>query len=237
MLAACVTLLVAPVSLQLPPIGHFSDISVAFCLQAILRCERFLSGPSAPPQQIPGRCLMSATTSLTKNASQHALHLLYRDHHGWLTRWLSGRLHCSEQVADIAQDTYLRILIAPQLMGLQKPRAFLVTVAKGLLVDHFRRSALERAYLEQLALMPADEQPPPEQRLQILEALFEVDRLLAQLSQRARTAFLLDRIDGMPQAQIAQQLGVSVRRVRQYLAQAMRCCYIAQFGVDGAGIS
>lgn len=166
---------------------------------------------------------------------QHALHTLYRDHHGWLTRWLSARLHCSEQVADIAQDTYLRILVAPQHQPLQKPRAFLVTVAKGLLVDHFRRSALERAYLEQLAALPPAEQPGPEARLQILEALYEVDRLLSGLSERARTAFLLDRVDGMPQAQIAQQLGVSERRVRQYLTQAMRCCYIALFGVaEGA---
>lgn len=174
--------------------------------------------------------------SAADTSPQHALHTLYRDHHGWLTRWLGARLFCSEQVADIAQDTYLRLLIAPQ-QPLHKPRAFLVTVAKGLLVDHFRRAALERAWLEQLAALPVDEQPGPEQRLQILQALFEVDRLLAGVSERARTAFLLDRVDGMPQAQIATQLGVSERRVRQYLAQAMRCCYIAQFGADDKGVA
>jgi RNA polymerase sigma-70 factor (ECF subfamily) len=181
--------------------------------------------------------MSAAGISSQPPSAQHVLHALYRDHHGWLTRWLSSRLHCSEQVADIAQDTYLRLLVAPHLQQLQKPRAFLATVAKGLLVDHFRRAALERAYLEQLATMPVDEHPAPEQRLQIIEALYEVDRLLAGLSSRARTAFLLDRVDGVPQAQIAQQLGVSTRRVRQYLAQAMRCCYIAQFGVADGGVA
>lgn len=158
--------------------------------------------------------------------------MLYRDHHGWLTRWLGSRLHCSEQAADIAQETYLRILAAPRYAEPLKPRAFLVTVAKGLLVDHFRRSALERAYLEMLATAPVLEQPSPEEQVAMVQLLVEVDRLLDGLSRKARIAFLLGRVDGMPQAQIAEQLGVSTRRVRQYLAQAMRHCYHVQFGVS-----
>ncbi len=165
-------------------------------------------------------------------STRQAIHSLYRDHHGWLTRWLGGRLSCSEQAADIAQETYLRILTAPRYATPIKPRAFLVTVAKGLLVDHFRRSALERAYLDVLAMQPEAEQPSPEEQVSMVQLLVEVDRLLDGLSRNARVAFLLDRVDGVPQAQIAEQLGVSTRRVRQYLTQAMRHCYHLQFGVS-----
>ncbi|MCC5680854.1 hypothetical protein LH497_27895 [Klebsiella pneumoniae] len=37
-------------------------------------------------------------------------------------------------------------------------------------------------------------------------------------------------MDGMPHAEIAERLGVSVPRVRQYLAQGLRQCYIALYG-------
>jgi RNA polymerase sigma-70 factor (ECF subfamily) len=35
----------------------------------------------------------------------------------------------------------------------------------------------------------------------------------------------------MGHAEIAERLGVSVSRVRQYLAQGLRQCYIALYGV------
>jgi RNA polymerase sigma-70 factor (ECF subfamily) len=54
--------------------------------------------------------------------------------------------------------------------------------------------------------------------------------MLGTLSSKARAAFLYSRLDGMSHAEIAERLGVSVSRVRQYLAQAMRQCYVALYG-------
>ena len=54
--------------------------------------------------------------------------------------------------------------------------------------------------------------------------------MLAKLSSKARSAFLHSRLDGMTHAEIAERLGVSVPRVRQYLAQGIRQCYIALYG-------
>ena len=38
------------------------------------------------------------------------VHILYSDHHPWLLGWLRSRLGCSQQAADFAQDTFVRIL-------------------------------------------------------------------------------------------------------------------------------
>jgi RNA polymerase sigma-70 factor (ECF subfamily) len=110
------------------------------------------------------------------------------------------------------------------------PRALLTTIAKGLLIDHFRRSALERTYLEELGQQPQSVQPSAEEQAMALDALREIDRLLGQLSSNARAAFLHNRLDGMGHVEIAERLGVSVSRVRQYLAQGLRQCYIALHG-------
>ncbi|KUM34334.1 sigma-70 family RNA polymerase sigma factor [Pseudomonas sp. EpS/L25] len=150
---------------------------------------------------------------------------LYLDHHGWLRERLQRRLGCLGQAADLAQDTFVRLLAREGELGrLREPRAFLATVAQGLLANHWRRQALERAYLEALAARPEEVQPSPEDQALILETLTELDALLDRLPTRVRQAFLLAQLEGLTYAVIAQRLGVSERMVKKYMAQAMLHC-------------
>ncbi|WP_044874267.1 RNA polymerase sigma factor [Pseudomonas sp. LFM046] len=164
------------------------------------------------------------------SANQHLVGLLYRDHRDWLFGWLRKTVHCPHRAEDFSQDTFLRLLARPDLQPPREPRALLATIARGLLVDQFRRNDLERAYLEELAHAPESLHPSPEEQALVLESLREIDRLLGQLSSKARAAFLYNRLDGLGHAEIAERLGVSTSRVRQYLAQGLRQCYIALYG-------
>ena len=155
---------------------------------------------------------------------------LYRDHRSWLLAWLRRNVACPQRAEDLSQDTFVRLLGRDELKEPREPRAFLVAIAKGLLFDYFRRAALEQAYLTELMLIPEAEQPSVEEQQLILEDLKNIDRLLGQLSSKARAAFFYNRLDGLSHAQIAERLGVSVSRVRQYLAQGIRQCYIALYG-------
>jgi RNA polymerase sigma-70 factor (ECF subfamily) len=155
---------------------------------------------------------------------------LYRDHRGWLLAWLRRNVACPQRAEDLSQDTFLRLLGRDELNEPREPRAFLAAVAKGLLFDYFRRAALEQAYLTELMLIPEGEQPSLEEQLLILEDLKTIDRLLGKLSAKARAAFIYNRLDGLSHGEIAERLGVSVSRVRQYLAQGMRQCYVALYG-------
>lgn len=137
---------------------------------------------------------------------------------------------CPSKAEDLSQDTFVRLLGREAFKQPREPRAFLVAIAKGLLFDYFRRAALEQAYLTELMLIPEGEQPSVEEQQLILEDLKTIDRLLGKLSSKARTAFLYNRLDGLGHAEIAERLGVSVPRVRQYLAQGTRQCYVALYG-------
>ena len=150
---------------------------------------------------------------------------LYRGHHSWLRGWLFKRLECHHQSADLAQDTFLRLLGRDTLNGLREPRAFLATVAKGLVVDHYRRLSLERAWLDSLAALPEPEAPSAEARVLVLETLVEIDRMLDGLKPKVRSAFLLSQLDGLTYPQIAEQLGISLSSVQQYMTQAFGHCY------------
>lgn len=166
----------------------------------------------------------------TGAASANPLHHLYREHHGWLQSWLRHKLHSCEQAADLAQDTFLRILASRestrQAADLREPRSYLATVARRVVVDHLRRQSLERAYLDALAALPEPADVSPETRTLIVEALCRIDAMLDGLGRRARQAFLMSQLEGLSYAQIAVQLGVSTSSVKKYVARAVEQCLL-----------
>lgn len=162
--------------------------------------------------------------SAADTPSQQTLHTLYSEHHGWLKDWLRGRLGCPADAADLTQDAFLRILRSPPLERLREPRSFLVTIARGLVVDLFRRRSLERQYLDALAALPEPVWPSEEERALIVETLVQLDAMLAGLGGKVRQVFILSQFDGLTYAEIAERLGLSLRTVNNHMARAIEHC-------------
>lgn len=164
--------------------------------------------------------------STTDSPLSTDFHTLYLDHHGWLQGWLRRKLGCGASAADLTQDTFVRLLARPDPFLIRDSRAVLVTVARSVLSNHFRRQKLERAYLEALALVPEQLMPSLEEQAILLQTLQELDRLMDGLDVPVRQAFLWFQLDGMPHAEIAERLGVSVTTVKRYIIKAgVQCCF------------
>lgn len=165
--------------------------------------------------------------SASEATQQHSIHDLYQNHHSWLQNWLCGRLGNIMDSEDLAQDTFIRVIRSPQdVRDLQEPRRFLVTIAKGLTIDLFRRRSLERQYLDVLMSLPESQWPSEEDRALALETLVELDAMLTGLGGKVREAFILSQLEGLTYPQIADTLNVSLRTVKNYMAKAMEhCCF------------
>ncbi|MDQ8023669.1 MAG: sigma-70 family RNA polymerase sigma factor [Moraxellaceae bacterium] len=163
------------------------------------------------------------------SAPEHTANLesLYSDHHGWLLGWLRKKLGDVHHAADVAHDTFMRLLSREELLEINEPRAFLTTVAQRVLANHWRRQQLERAYLEALANLPEAHHPSEETRAILLETLYEIDRLLDGLPIAVRRAFLMTQLDGSSHAEVAEALGISVTTVKRHLVRAAQQCYFA----------
>lgn len=155
-----------------------------------------------------------------------ALHQLYSEHNGWLKGWLRSRLGNSADAADLAQDTFVRVMTARNAAPIREPRGYLSAIARSLLIDKSRRRAIERAYLFALAQKPEPVEVSPEVRLSILEMLVAVDSLLDELGKRTREIFLSVQLDGQTYAALAERLGVSVTTVKNHLVRAMTECLL-----------
>lgn len=160
---------------------------------------------------------------------QQQVAALYTDHRGWLQTWLSRKLGDSFAAADLTQDTFLRVLRRGMAGNVQSPRAYLTVIAGGLVKDHWRRHALEQAWLEELAARPQALAPSPEERALVLETLGQIARLLDGLPTLTREAFLLSQLDGLTYPQIAQHQGITVNRVQKAMIVAVKHCYQALY--------
>lgn len=157
----------------------------------------------------------------------HEMQALYTDHHGWLHAWLRRKLGCAHRAADLAHDTFVRLLARDEPLDLEEPRAFLTTVAQRVMANYWRREQIERAYLDALACVPESVAPSPEERALLLEALCEIDSLLERLPVAVKRAFLLAQLDGLSHVEIAAQLKISISTVKRHLVRAGAQCFFA----------
>ena len=155
-----------------------------------------------------------------------ALHLLYSEHNGWLKSWLRARLGNASDAADLAQDTFVRLLASRDIEQIREPRTYLSAIARALMIDKFRRRALEQAYCDALALHPEPMDISPEKRLLILETLVAIDSMLDGLGERTRQIFLSVQLEGLSYVATGKRLGVSVTTVKKHVIRAMTHCLL-----------
>ena len=153
-------------------------------------------------------------------ADQH----IYEQHHSWLHGWLRGKLHNACDAADVAHDTFVRILGGRHAAQILEPRDYLATIARGLVIDRYRRHAIEQAYKQSLAERPDATAISEEDKAIIIETLVAVDKALASLGERSRRIFMLSQIDGLTYQQIADQLQVSLTTVKKHMVRALTEC-------------
>lgn len=155
---------------------------------------------------------------------QH-VHSLYSDHHGWLKSWLRKRLGCHADAADLAHDTFVRLMVSGREPAAGNARPYLAQIARHLIIDQLRRRRIELAYLDTLLALPEAEEPSPEARILVVETLMQIDAMLDRMPTKVRTAFLLSQFEHLGYADIAVRLGVSVSSVQKYMIRAIQACH------------
>ncbi len=108
-----------------------------------------------------------------------------------------------------------------------EPRAYLSTIAHGLVVNHFRRQDMENAYLAALEALGFSQQTLydcPETLAIAIEKLITIDRMLDGLPTKVRRAFLMHKLDGLSYNEIAEQMNLSVISIKKYIARALLHC-------------
>ncbi|OTG83155.1 RNA polymerase subunit sigma [Acinetobacter sp. ANC 4558] len=164
---------------------------------------------------------------MIESSHKNQVEQLYQEHHSWVYTWLYKKLGNQAQAADLAQDTFVRLLMKEKRLELNEPRAFITTIAKGLMKNWIERKQIEQAYLEVLSQQPELFCPSLEETVLIIESLLEVFCLLDGLPIIVRQVFLSIQVDGIKYDEVATQFNLSLSTVKRYTKQAYMQCLSA----------
>jgi RNA polymerase sigma factor (sigma-70 family) len=141
-----------------------------------------------------------------------------------LRTWLARRFVAEGDVEDIVQECYCRLAELRDVSHIADPRAYLFTTARHLAFRQRRRATVVR--IEAMSDLLLDEieadQPSPERFAAAREELGRVDAALKTLTERARRIFLMRRVEGLSQKEIARIMGVSETVVENEASRSLR---------------
>ena len=144
-----------------------------------------------------------------------------------LRRFLSVRLRNADDVPDLAQEVFLRLLRVEGYENIRSPEAYLFTIASHVIhQDAVRRSSeptsVDIAEVFSELRTPASDDPPDQAAH--AQQLDELERILAYLPARVATALVLHRVAGYSVQEVADELGVARETAKKYLARAVEHC-------------
>ncbi len=146
----------------------------------------------------------------------------------WLRDTLKRRISSHELTEDALQETWLRLAsLKRKPPEIRDQSAFILRIAGNIAIDLLRKDRRHNSVCisdEEVLDAIADSYPSPETFALDRDNLRQLVIALMQISQKARSALLLARCDGLSHREIAEQLGVSESMVARYLAQALRHC-------------
>ncbi|ENU19667.1 hypothetical protein F994_02527 [Acinetobacter bohemicus ANC 3994] len=150
---------------------------------------------------------------------------VYQTHQTTLLSWFKHKLQHHHQSEDLSQEVFYRALKSNYCFtSIKEPQAWLMGIAKHVIIDHWRRQHIERLYLEALAHLPEEFYPSAEHEVCIRETLYQVHVMLEKLPQRTAQVFLLSQLDGLTYYAIAEKLNISEATVKRDMKQAFLAC-------------
>lgn len=168
-------------------------------------------------------------------AAQHtSLSRLFEEHNHALHSFLMARLGNEQEVREVAQEAYARLLQLDHPGTISFPRAYLFKTAVNIAVDRTRqrrsRERLDQVVTEDELV----ESTTPDRHLLASEDLALVEKALYELPPKYRRAFVLRRFHERAPEEIARELGIGTRMVRNYICRTTVYCKLRLDGVSAA---
>lgn len=159
-------------------------------------------------------------------------------HEPGLRAWLGRKRNSGIDVDDVIQETYTVLAARESVDDIRNPRAYLFQVAHSIVVRHIRRASVVsiQAAEDLEGFDPADDAVSPEQTLIDRDELRRLAEAIAAMPGQTRQAFILRRVHGHTQREIANRMRLSESTVEKHVARGVRLL-IDWYGHGGNDVS
>lgn len=142
------------------------------------------------------------------------------------------------EIEDIVQETYVRACTFQSQQSIHNPRALMVKTARNLALDHVKRAeyrlaaSLEDVEDDTLQLL-GSRSATPQARAESDEEFAQFCEIVRMLPAQCRRVFVLKKVYGYSQREIAAELDLSESTVEKHIAKGMKHC--ARHFLQGQG--
>jgi RNA polymerase sigma-70 factor (ECF subfamily) len=152
-----------------------------------------------------------------------------------LTRFIRNHWRSKDEIADIRQEVYERVLMGAATALPLQTQAYVFAIARNIMINRARRNAV--VYMERVeeldnTTVNAD-WLTPERQLNGREELHRVQAGLDNLPPRCREVIRLRKMEGLSTREVAARLGIGIDAVEQQTTLGMRALVDFMLGGDG----
>jgi RNA polymerase sigma-70 factor (ECF subfamily) len=156
--------------------------------------------------------------------SPTGIEAVFLDNRDRLIRFLAAR-GAGDAAEDVLHDLWIKV--SGRMDGpIGNPMAYLFRAADTLMIDRYRArrqaESRDQHWSDAQGVSEAGGEPSAERTVAARQEAVQVVAALAALAEREAYIFRRSRIDGVPQRQIAAELGISISTVEKDLRTAAR---------------
>jgi len=145
-------------------------------------------------------------------------------HEPSLRNWLASKRLRGIDVDDIVQETYALLAGLESVDAIRHVKAYMFRTAYSVILAQVRRANIVSiSTIDDIGqLAGADDTPSPETRVSDRQELQQLSEAIASLPPRRREVFVLRKIHGLKQREVAQKLGVSEGTVEKQMQKSLQ---------------
>jgi RNA polymerase sigma-70 factor, ECF subfamily len=169
-----------------------------------------------------------------KNDDKSALDEIFHYYYPRLYNFSKRILKIEDEIDDILQDVFLKIWInRNKINNPETFNSFIFTITKNALLNLIRSNINKQTFKEEFSRKVISAEYFTIDQIEFKEIQTAIDQIVSRLPEKRQKVFLLSRIEGLSNKEIAQKLNISEKTVEDHITHSIRFLKksLSEFGI------
>lgn len=158
-----------------------------------------------------------------KKGDENAFTLLYNRYAGKSFNFVFALVKDESVAQDIVQDTFVKLYLKrSELSEIESFNSYIFRMLKNSVLDFFTAETVHRKHLARMSAAEDEISELTQERIHSAELEKIIRKVVSSMPVQRRNVFILSRVKGVSNTEIALEFGISIRTVENHLSNAMR---------------